>query len=244
MIPASGLDTIFGILMTVHVVAALAFGFLSLSTKDDSAKRRLIMFSGFSQFPLFIGYVWLLIDAGLVVQPTSGAVFPQPFWIAAIFWTLATSVTVALVERLSKVHGIALIIFSTASTYLFWLSGREDAKNARDALYTVAWIVLGGVTINTIVASRLRRNLVADYAGRTFKGPYSVMERLIQHCTSILFAVLLVLNGLLLGLSPAISGRIHYSDQFIGCILFSILSVLLSVIQYVSHTEIDVAKLQ
>lgn len=239
MIPASGLDTVYGIFMAVHLVGSLAFGFLSLSTKDDPAKRRLAMFSGFSHFPFFVGYLWLLLDAGLVVQPTSSALFPQPFWIASILWTVATAVAVGLVERLSKVHGTALILFATASTYMFWLSGREDIHKPRDALYSLAWVSLGGIAINTIVASRLRRNVWADYDGRTFQGlPFTMFERLLQHLSSGLFLAMLTLNGLMLGLSPAIGHRIPYSDQFIGYIIFSILSVALSVLQYASHREI------
>lgn len=245
-VTSQGLDSIFTVSMVAHCLAFLGVGYLSLSNKEDPAKRRVAMFSAFSHIALFIAYIWLLIDAGLVVRPSDTVIFPQPFFLALITWSFFSAINVGIIERLSKVHGMAFVVFQTAAAYMFWLSGREDIKGPRDALYSLAWFVFGFSAVAGGVASRLRRNKWEDYSGYTVSGlPFTMVERLLQHLSSVLYIAIFFGSALLLGLSDAIGHRlVDYSSQFIGYIIVTILTIGLSVLQYASHREVGVPNKQ
>lgn len=238
MVSSDDLNSMFIVGIVAHAMAFLAFGYLSVGDETDPAKRRVSVWSSLSHVPLLVAYAFLKVDAGLFVQGPS-VIFAQPIWVAWIIATVLVMINVNLVERVSKAYGIANVIFAGASTYLFFLSGRDGSKRVRDALYAVGWLALGFNLFTTMLASRLRRGRWVGYDGVGTTGlPFTPLERFLQHTASALTYTIVFVNALALGLSNAIGGRIPYANQYIAYLVTSLLLIAVQVMQYAGHREI------
>ncbi len=234
------LDEMFVVGLVGSLIGWIAPLVLSVVEKKDSAKRLAAVWIFLGQLPLFVAWVFHLIDAGLYLRTTDGVLFPQPFFVAITLWAAFAAIGAANGERLSKANGALVVVFFTAAAFMFFLAGREDEDPARKGMFGVAWVPLVMSAAYAAIASRLRRMLWVDWDGVRSSAPLPVtpLERFFLHTATIGVYAVLVAVGITLGLSPCIDGKIGASDQYIGYLFASLLTLPVAALQYLGTREL------
>ncbi len=229
MVSTSDVDQmhVAGLVLNVLMVVGLGAGAVSFSRQRQ---RIVSALSVVPHFAFFIAYVFLKLDAGFKGRD-DGVAFPTPFWVAMFVYSLIAATINNLNMELSKAYGIFQIVLMGASSFTLLLSGREDQRQPRRAMYAMSWLPFAGGFIVSVVASRARRLKNVDANGQVLQDNLIMTpsEKFMMYARGVLTYGILFTAALGLGLGPEGWHNISVGSRFVAYFVANLLMIVGSI---------------